>query len=188
VDRDQFIADLGSEGARRWEYASPWLALGFRPNCNVAGLTAGYQGQGAKTVIPSRASAKIDFRLVADQDPDEIFDAVAQHLRAQAPGADVKKLAAVPPSATSPDLPIVRRIVTAVEHAVGTKPLLRPRLGGTTPDYVFTRVLEIPSVLVPYGPPDMNHHAPNERMTLAALERGVACTVEMCRRLAQEGA
>ena len=187
VDEETLVRDLGPEGARRWQEDSPWIALGFRPNCNVAGITTGYQGAGVKTVIPSRASAKLDFRLVADQDPDEVFELVEAHLRKSAPTATVLKLAAVPPSATSPDLPVVRGVVEAVARATGAQPLLRPRLGGTTPDYVFTRILGMPSVLVPYGPPDMNHHAPNERMSLAAIERGAACTLEICRSLAQEG-
>ena len=94
--------------------------------------------------------------------------------------------ASVPPSATPAATPLADAVISAVRAATGVEPLLRPRLGGTTPDYVFTKILGIPSILVPYGPPDMNHHAPNEKMTLAALQRGVACSIEICRRLAQE--
>ncbi len=188
VNQQQLTDDLGEAGAARWQDESPWRALGFKPNCNIAGITSGYQGTGAKTVIPSRASAKIDFRLVADQDPDAVFEAVANHLRDINPNVGVRKLAAVPPSATSPENPRVQSVIEAVRHATGRDPLLRPRLGGTTPDYVFTQVLGIPSVLVPYGPTNMNHHAPNERMTIEAIERGAACTVEICRALGQEEA
>jgi acetylornithine deacetylase/succinyl-diaminopimelate desuccinylase-like protein len=187
VDRDALARELGLTNGETVP-ASPWETLGFQPNCNIAGLTAGYQGPGAKTVIPSLARAKIDFRLVADQNPEEVFAAVKRQIESAAPGAIVRRLAAVPPSATAPSAPLVEAIIEAVRTATGGEPLLRPRLGGTTPDYVFTRILAIPSVLVPYGPPDMNHHAPNEKMTLAALERGVACSLAICRRLAQEPA
>ena len=191
VDAERMEADLGASGAARWQHAapwqtSPWEALGFQPNCNIAGLTAGYQGQGTKTVIPSRASAKVDFRLVADQDPETVFAAVKCQLEHSAPGIRVRRTASVPPSATSPSTPLAAPVIEAVRSATGVDPLLRPRLGGTTPDFVFTRILGMPSILVPYGPPDMNHHAPNEKMTLAALQRGVACSLEICRRLAQE--
>ena len=192
VDLAHMETELGSAAAARWQpdsrwQRSPWNALGFQPNCNIAGLTAGYQGPGTKTVIPATASAKIDFRLVADQDPDTVFAAVKEQLERVAPGVRVTRTASVPPSATSPSTPLADSVIDAVRAATGVEPLLRPRLGGTTPDYIFTRILGLPSILVPYGPPDMNHHAPNEKMTLAAIERGVACSVEICRRLAQEG-
>ena len=191
VDPVHMEAELGPVAAATWPPESrwpqsPWTALGFEPNCNIAGLTAGYQGPGTKTVIPATASAKIDFRLVADQDPDAVFEAVKEQLEHAAPGIQVTRTASVPPSATSPSAPLADSVIDAVRTATGTEPLLRPRLGGTTPDYIFTSILGIPSILVPYGPPDMNHHAPNEKMTLAAIERGVACSVEICRRLAQE--
>ena len=186
VDADHLAAELGVAGAAPWQQNSPWAALGFQPNCNIAGLTAGYQGPGTKTIIPATASAKIDFRLVADQDPDKIFAAIRNQLEQAEPGIQIERTASVPPSATPASTPLAAAVIDAVRAATGTEPLLRPRLGGTTPDYVFTSILGMPSILVPYGPPDMNHHAPNEKMTLAALERGVACTVEICRRLAQE--
>lgn len=165
----------------------PWRALMFRPNCNLAGLTAGYSGPGAKTVIPRHASCKIDFRLVADQEPDAVFSALERWLRDRLPQARLRKVAAVPPSATDPGHPLCRAVVDAVREAHGTEPLLRPRLGGTTPDWLFTRLLGIPSVLVPYGPPDMNHHAPDERMTLTALREGIVSSVAIYRAVAEVG-
>ncbi len=185
VDHGALRAELGA-AASRWEAESPWTRLMFRPNCNVAGITAGYGGEGTKTVIPHVARAKVDFRLVADQEPATIFAALVEHAAAVAPSVRLRRTAAVPPSATDPDTPLATAVIEAVRDATGDAPLLRPRLGGTTPDYVFTRILQIPSLLVPYGPPDMNHHAPDEKMTLEALQRGVACSVELCRRLAQE--
>lgn len=178
--RQQLGVDRLPEAAE----ADPWAALMFQPTLNICGLTAGYQGQGAKTVIPARASAKIDLRLVADQDPEEVYAALRQRLLACSPGLSLRKLATVPPSATPPDAPGVEAVIDAVRLATGRAPTVRPRMGGTTPDFVFTRVLGIPSVLVPYGPADMSHHAPNERMTLAALRRGIRCTAAILSRLA----
>jgi acetylornithine deacetylase/succinyl-diaminopimelate desuccinylase-like protein len=64
---------------------------------------------------------------------------------------------------------------------------VQPRLGGTTPDFVFTQHLGVPSLLVPYAPPDMHHHAPNERMELSALYRGVRTSAAICLELAGSG-
>ena len=155
----------------------------FSPTFNIAGLTSGYGGPGAKTIVPSRAKCKLDVRLVADQDPDRIFASIAAHLHQHFPSIRLTKLASVPPSATSPDTPLAEPVISAVARACGQPPLLRPRLGGTTPDFVFTRVLGIPSLLIPYGQPGMNHHAPNEHITIAALRRGIGCTVEICKTL-----
>lgn len=180
-DHAAFAEDLGAPPA-----VAPGeltQALMFRPTFNLAGVTSGYGGPGIKTVIPHRAGAKIDIRLVADQEPEEIFSALREHVARLEPRARVTQLAAVPPSATPMDTPLAGLVLAAVTSAYGREPQLRPRLSGTTPDYVLTRVLGIPSLLVPYGPPDMNHHAPNERMTIAALERGIRCTTAICRAL-----
>jgi acetylornithine deacetylase/succinyl-diaminopimelate desuccinylase-like protein len=90
----------------------------------------------------------------------------------------------VPPSHTRLDVPFVDPVRDAVRVAWGRRPYLQPRLGGTTPDFVFTRELGVPSLIVPYGPPDMHHHAPNERMDLEALHRGVRTSAAICLRLA----
>jgi len=183
-DGDALAQELGIAELPPGVAEAGWEKLMFEPTLNIAGIAGGYDGPGAKTVIPAQARCKIDLRLVADQDPEEIYDALVDRVHSVAPGVRVSRLASVPPSATSPDSPWVEHIVAAVERATGMAPTLRPRMGGTTPDWVFTRLLEIPSVLIPYGPPDMNHHAPNERMTVAALERGILCSREILRGLA----
>ncbi len=162
-------------------------ALMFRPTFNLAGLWSGYSGVGIKTVVPHRAGCKIDIRLVADQNPDDVFAAVCAAVARLEPEARVRCLAAVPPSATPMDTPLAPTLIDSVAAAYGREPVLCPRLSGTTPDYVFTRVLGLPSLLVPYGPPDMNHHAPDERMTIEALDRGIRCTSTICRALGGRG-
>jgi acetylornithine deacetylase/succinyl-diaminopimelate desuccinylase-like protein len=90
----------------------------------------------------------------------------------------------VPPSRTPPDTPFAGPVSTAIERAWGRAPLVQPRLGGTTPDFVFTRTLGVPSLLIPYAPADMCHHAPNEHMPLDALYRGVRTSAAICVELA----
>lgn len=149
VEPDSLRREMGIEQLPGGADRDPWRALMFTPTMNLAGISAGYAGAGAKTVIPSIARCKIDCRLVPDQDPDRIYDAIRRHVKRALPGARVEKVAAVPPSATDPSDPLARIVVRAVEAATGETPLERPRLGGTTPDFVFTRILETPSVLVP---------------------------------------
>ena len=161
--------------------AAAWRALMFEPNLNIAGLAAGHTGPGLRTIVPHRAVARLDARLVADQDPDAVYAALAAHLGSR--GLQVERLAAVPPSRTPPDTPLLEPVRRALQAAWQRPPLVQPCMGGTTPDFVFTRILGVPSLLVPYAPHDMHHHAPNERMELAALYRGVRTSATICLQL-----
>ena len=149
----------------------------LQPNLNVAGLTSGYQGTGMKTIIPHVARAKLDARLVMDQDPDEIEEKIRVHLKRRGFGdVEVNRLGAVPPSRTPVDHPLGKAVVRAVEQAWGRRPVIVPNLGGTIPDYLFTRVLGLPSIWVPYAPHDEANHAPNESITLEGFINGIRST------------
>ena len=163
---------------------SPWATLMFEPNLNIAGLFGGYTDPGMKTIVPHRVTAKIDVRLVADQDPENILSLLRQHFDAYQ--VTVEKLAAVPPSSTPVDTPFAAPVIRAVERAWSAHPWIQPRLGGTTPDYVFTRILGVPSILVPYAPADMQHHAPDEHLQIEALWRGIRTSVTLCIELGDE--
>ncbi len=162
--------------------SNPWHRVMFEPNLNIAGIRCGYSGPGMKTVVPHRASAKLDVRLVAEQDPDDVFERLRSFL-ADA-GLKATRRAAVPPSRTPLESSYVPPIRRAVDVAWERPSFVQPRLGGTTPDFVLTRELGVPSVIVPYGPPDMHHHAPDERMDLDALHRGVRTSAALCVHLA----
>lgn len=142
----------------------------FNPTCNIAGLTAGYQGEGLKTIIPAQASAKIDFRLVPWQNPDDIFDKLRSHLDAQG-FADVtlKKLAAVWPYKAPADDPFVQLTARTGEEAYGLPYQLTPTAGGTSPVYAFANPLgNIPVVSAGVGYGFNNRsHAPDEHVRLA---------------------
>lgn len=160
---------------------APWHRLMFEPNLNIAGLASGYDGTGVKTVIPHRAAAKIDVRLVGDQDPDKVYASLRRFLEER--GVRVSRRAAVPPSRTPIDTPFSAPVQRAVEASWNIRPWLQPRLGGTTPDFVFTRTLAVPSLLVPYAPADMRHHAADEHLPLEALHRGVRTSAAICLEL-----
>lgn len=183
-DRRAFLDDLGLDQLPDDDSRNPWETLMFHPTLNLAGLSSGWEGPGTKTLVPCEAVAKLELRLVPDQEPDVVEAAVRRRLSPWP--VSIERLAAVPPSSTPIDNPFTAPVAAALEAASGRQPLLRPRLGGTTPDWVFTRLLEVPSLLVPYGPADMDHHAPNEKIDLASLERGVRSTLAICWHLAKD--
>ncbi|HET9016250.1 MAG TPA: M20/M25/M40 family metallo-hydrolase [Thermomicrobiaceae bacterium] len=156
----------------------------FQPTLNVTGIAGGYAGKGAKSVIPSRAIAKLESRLVADQTPDEVFAAIERHVRRHAPEVTIRNLGGELPSKTSPELPVSRLVVEAVRDAYGVEPVVMPTLGASGPNHLFTDVLKIPAVWTTYGPPDENNHAPNESMTLASFFNGIRASVLVLERFA----
>ncbi|MBI5303435.1 MAG: M20/M25/M40 family metallo-hydrolase [Chloroflexi bacterium] len=139
----------------------------FEPTCNIQGITAGYQGAGNKTVIPARASAKIDFRLVPDQSPDDVFAKLREHLDKQ--GFDdvrAEWLGAMWPCKVSPDDPFVHLTARTGEEIYGVPTVLNPMGGGSSPMYAFAKPLDIPIVTCGVGYANNRTHAPDEHVRL----------------------
>jgi len=147
-----------------------------RPTLDVNGIWGGYQGEGSKTIIPGRASAKVSCRLVPDQRPDRIFPALKAHVMALAPAGvrvTVTDLGGGLPSRTSLDHPAVRAAARALEATFGRAPLFI-REGGSIPFVAtFEEVLGLPVVLMGFTPPDGNFHAPDEWMDRRNFELGI---------------
>ena len=143
--------------------------LWARPTLECNGIWGGYTGEGAKTVLPSKASAKISMRLVPDQTSTKAAKLFEQHLKKIAPKTitvRVKALHGGEPAITSIDSPGVRAAVVALEKAFGKKPLYQ-REGGSIPIVVqFKNILGLDTVLLGFGLPDENAHAPNEFINL----------------------
>ena len=139
----------------------------FTPTCTICGLTSGYQGPGSKTVLPARASAKVDFRLVPDQEPDEILRLLRLHLDAQ--GFEDIKIAALggdPPARTDPDDPFIQLVARTAEEVYELPMQLVPLIGGSGPSHPFVRDLGLPVATAGLGHPDGKAHAPNENIRL----------------------
>lgn len=141
------------------------LAEVFEPTCTICGLTSGYQGSGSKTVLPARASAKVDFRLVPDQTPDQVLKGLRAHLDREG-FADVRIefLGGEPPARTDPDHPFVKLVVDAAEPVYGRKMDLVPMTGGSGPNHTFIHDLGLPVVTAGLGYPSTQVHAPNENI------------------------
>jgi acetylornithine deacetylase/succinyl-diaminopimelate desuccinylase-like protein len=165
-----------------WGY---YERLMLQPTLNIAGLHAGYAGEGIKTIIPHQAIAKLDLRLVPDQTPEDIFRLLQRHVHAHAPGIELVWLGDMQPSRTPIDNPYTRTVLAAVGEATGEEPYVVPSLGGSLPDYVFTRILGIPSLLVPYANPDQNNHAPNENFELARFIGGIRTCATVLQRMSR---
>ncbi len=147
-----------------------------RPTVEVHGIRGGFTGEGAKTVIPARAVAKISTRLVADQRPDEAAEQLRAAIRKACPKgvtAELKVLHTGAPSLTNPNNPFIHAAAEALKQVFG-KETVYIRSGGSIPIVgVFDRALGIPSVMMGFGLPDDNLHAPNEKFHLPNFYRGI---------------
>jgi len=147
-----------------------------RPTFEVHGIRGGFTGEGSKTVIPARALAKISLRLVADQEPGEVIEQLKNAVARVCPRgvtAEVKILHAAGPSLVDPDNRFIRSAAEALAQVFG-KPTVYIRSGGSIPIVgSFDEYLHIPSVLMGFGLPDDNLHAPNEKFHLPNFYRGI---------------
>lgn len=139
--------------------------LWTRPTCEVNGLLSGYTGEGAKTVLPAISMAKVSFRLVRDQDPDAIAKLVADHVARVTPKgvtATVTALHGGKPWRADLKGPIIEAGKRALEAAFGRAPVITGEGGSIPVVGDFERVLGAPVLLMGFGLPGENAHAPNE--------------------------
>jgi acetylornithine deacetylase/succinyl-diaminopimelate desuccinylase-like protein len=159
-----------------------------RPTVEVHGIRGGFTGEGAKTVIPARAVAKISTRLVADQRVDESIGQFQAAVKAACPKgvtAEVTVLSSGAPSLTNPDNPFIHASAEAMKQIFG-KDTVYIRSGGSIPIVgVFDRYLGIPSVMMGFGLPDDNLHAPNEKFHLPNFFRGIEAMARYLEMLGQ---
>lgn len=158
-----------------------------RPTCEINGLTSGYQGAGSKTIIPAKASAKLTFRLVPNQDPDKSFRQIERHLRRLCPPTVklvVERGHGGEPYLVSPDSAHAKAALRALRTAFGAEPLLI-REGGSIPIVSdFKRILGVDTLLLGLALPDDNPHSPNEKFSLVAFERGMRMAAVLWQELA----
>ncbi len=160
----------------------------FEPTCNIAGIYGGYTGKGSKTIIPSTVSVKIDMRLVPDQKPQDILAKLQRHLEKHGYGdAEISSHGMIKPSRTPIDNPYVSLVEAAVKEAWGEAPLVFPGIGGAGPNYVFTDILGIPCIVVPFAASDQNNHAPNENMIVHGYINGIKTSAAVIEKIGRAG-
>jgi acetylornithine deacetylase/succinyl-diaminopimelate desuccinylase-like protein len=151
----------------------------FLPTCNIAGVTTGYQGPGSKTVLPAEATAKLDFRLIPDQDPEEIRRLLRKHLdRHGFEKVEILEGEGEKPARSDPASTVGRAMIESVREMHG-EPVLWPFMPATGPMHPVVADLGVPTVLpVGVGRPDNRIHAPNENIHAADYINAVRL---MCR-------
>ncbi|GIP24135.1 peptidase M20 [Paenibacillus sp. J22TS3] len=173
--------DLGLDTLYGEEGFSFVERTGARPTLELNGVYGGFQGEGSKTVIPKEAHAKITCRLVGDQDPQDILDKIERHLKAHTqPGAKltVKQMEKAFAFNIDPSHPMLQKAADAYERVYGTRALFT-KDGGSIPIVAtLSRVLSAPAVMMGFGLPDENLHAPNEHFNLENFDKGLLTIVE----------
>jgi len=152
----------------------------FSPTCTICGLTSGYQGPGSKTILPAMASAKVDFRLVPDQDPEEVVLQLQNHLYDEGfHDVEVTYLAGENPARTDLDDPFLHLVVETAEDVYGVPQKILPMSPGSGPNHPFIHDLKIPVATAGISYPKANIHAPNENIVIDNFISGVQHTVRI---------
>ena len=158
----------------------------FSPTANICGFKSGYIGEGQKTVLPSRALAKMDYRLVPNQDPNDILEKLEKHLRDQGYGdIEVRLVSLDYPVKTPAELPIVDAARESAHVVYGKPPVVSPTQGGSGPMYPFKKHLDLSFVSFGVGYWDSSNHAPNENIRLEDYRSGLKMVVEFIDRAAR---
>jgi acetylornithine deacetylase/succinyl-diaminopimelate desuccinylase-like protein len=158
----------------------------FEPTATIDGLSSGYEGEGPKTVLPARAMAKMDFRLVPDQDPDDILAKLRRHLDSHGFGdIEIQTLGGERPART----PVTDRLVgimrKAIRDAYGSEPFIVPAMAGTGPLYPFVATLGLPVADCGIGYPDAHIHAPDENIRIEDFLRGTKAIAALIGRFGE---
>jgi acetylornithine deacetylase/succinyl-diaminopimelate desuccinylase-like protein len=158
-----------------------------RPTFEINGLLSGFTGEGAKTVLPAVAMAKVSMRLVPNQDPDKIARLFEEHVRENAPKTvevKVTRMHGGKPWMASYDNPFIQAAGRAIEKGFGQKPVFT-REGGSIPVVsTFQEELGLPSVLFGVGLPDENAHAPNEKLDVGNFHNGIIASAILYEEIA----
>jgi acetylornithine deacetylase/succinyl-diaminopimelate desuccinylase-like protein len=187
-DGEKYRKSLGAPALFGEKGFSPLEQIWVRPTLEVNGLCGGFIGEGAKTVIPAKAMAKISMRLVPNQDPEKIARRFEEHIEKITPPAVELKITRMhggKPWVAPIDHPAIQAASRAFEKGFGKRPVF-VREGGSIPVVAtFAELLALPSVLMGIGLPDENAHAPNEKLDLNNFHHGIISAAYFFQELTQ---
>ncbi len=155
----------------------------YEPTCTICGFNSGYIGQGTKTVLPSTAMVKLDFRLVPDLEPDLVVRLLRQHLDKRG-FTDIQIVSGhgEHSAKTPPDAPIVKAAITAAHNVYGQDPVVHPLMAGSGPMYPLTQALGTPAFSSGISYSGSSIHAPNENIRLEDYFQGISFVGELLRQ------
>jgi acetylornithine deacetylase/succinyl-diaminopimelate desuccinylase-like protein len=188
-DENSYKADLGIDELFGESGYTTLERMWGRPTLDVNGIFSGYQGEGAKTVLPAWAGAKVSMRLVPNQDPEKVSALFADYVRKITPAGVSLGTSGV--HGAQPVLidirgPIADAAMDAQEEVFGARPV-RVREGGSIPIVaVFSQVLNVPTILMGFGLPDDRLHAPNEKFNISGFYNGIRAIVRLLDLSAEE--
>ena len=187
-DEANFMAQLHVSGVSGEAGYSTLERRWARPTCDVNGMWSGYQGEGAKTVLPAKAGAKFSFRLVPKQDPQKITQALRIFFESLLPpGIEMELIDfhGAPAAITPLESPYMEAAARAIESGFGKRPVFI-REGGSIPIVTaFQRELGADALLLGWGLDDDNTHSPNEKFCLADFHRGIRASAYLWNELSQ---
>jgi len=179
-DREEYAEIYGItnviNGNSHKTHVDSLVQLLYSPTMTINGLISGYQGSGNKTVIPNRATAKLDFRFVKNMDPAQSVERVKSYLSKIYPGKiDVEFGDVRNPSKVSPNADIVKTAIAATTEIYGSEPVVWPLLDGSGPMSLFEELLGAPAIIIGLGAPFAyaNTHAPNENIGVEDYLNGI---------------
>lgn len=179
---EQFAKDFGVASIDL-EKEDFYKRLSLEPTLTINGLLSGYTGAGSKTIIPGYATAKLDIRLVHPMDPFAVLEKIKDHVAKVNDKVEVVYKGHMLPSRTDSQLPFCKKIIEGAEKVYGAQPLVMPSCGGSLPDYVWTKDLGVPSVIVPYANADEANHSPNENLRLDCFYKGIHASAQVIHEL-----
>jgi acetylornithine deacetylase/succinyl-diaminopimelate desuccinylase-like protein len=181
-DEERYKEEIGVDALCGEEGYTTLERRWARPTFDVCGLTSGYQGEGAKTVLPATASAKLSFRLVPHQDPEKVTAGLRELLTNVCPPGIAMELL---PDHGSPgivvpqDSPYIQAAARAIEHGFGVPPVYI-REGGSIPVVAtFAQALGADTLLLGWGQDDDNTHSPNEKFSLDDFHRAIRASARL---------
>jgi acetylornithine deacetylase/succinyl-diaminopimelate desuccinylase-like protein len=168
---------------------TPFEQRAARPTIEINGLTSGYQGEGSKTIVPSWARAKLTFRLVPNQSPAQVRDAILKQLKKLCPPTvrmEIKAGHGGEPYLVSPKSPEAQAGLRALKAAFGREPILM-REGGSIPIVTsFEKILGADTLLLGLALPDDNAHSPNEKFDLECFAKGMQMSAHLWQELVRK--
>ena len=183
---EHFRAEAGSPALGGEKGFSTLERIWMRPTCEVNGLLSGYTGEGAKTVLPSRAMAKVSCRLVPDQDPVEISKLFEAHLERVKPAGVTVKVTYIhggKPWKAELNGPLYDAARNALRAAFGRDPVIVGEGGSIPVVGDFARILGAPVLLLGFGLPGENAHAPDEWISLENFAKGLRAVATLYEQL-----